>query len=102
MDFLMKYAIMLSCLLLSACANDRYAATTGDPSLQASVLHDCKNQAIHDAVYARNSGAALAAGVIGGAVGGLIVGLAQKPATDPNAQIEACMRAHGYEGTSEN
>jgi len=96
----MKPLVVMVALLLSACASDQYVATTGSAAELPATLAGCKQQAIHDYFAHQDFGAVVAGGLVGGAVGGAVVG--SMSSTRPSlAQLtEACMKDHGYLGTS--
>lgn len=90
--------------MLSACANDQYSDSSGSnlqsDARMASVLHECKLEALHHHMAGGAGMAAGVAGVIAGAAGALLMGIANTD--DPNVYIQECMKAHGYTGTSRN
>lgn len=97
----MKRIVLLISFFLTACANDQYVATTGNPSLLSQALSSCKSQVLHD--YAQSRSRVNAAGAIAGGLGALIAddGTAMQPG-DINPAIERCMAARGFAGTSAN
>lgn len=98
----MRALSLVMCLSLAACANDRYSVTTGDPVAMGPSLKACKKEALDRYFASQDQSGVLVAGAAFGAIGGLIYGAASKPKDDPNVYVEACMKQHGYEGTSEN
>lgn len=95
-----RFIGIVCCVLLAGCANDRYAATTGDPVQMKATLSDCK----YAALKAYNDGHSHLAPIVGGLAAGLLAINDKQTVTldDINPMIEGCMRDHGYVGTSSN
>lgn len=120
-----RHICVLFCALgISACANDNYIASSGDPARMKLALTDCKHQAT-DAYIKSTSKQNAMNGVFGGIAGGLAAGGSvliaaalgatavvtaaaiprdQEPmkSSDIDPMIERCMATKGYIGTSEN
>lgn len=83
--------------LLSGCAHDSYAVSSGISSQMSKTLYNCKVAAASDSIRDRS---AAAGGAIAGAAGGFLIGIASSSDDSPNRQVERCMAEHGYIGTS--